>query len=174
MKSSLLDRVLSMKVSIGRSPLTSVQGWAGKCQRDSQTDSSTRYLTENLNVLITFLYGQPEHKMKLSESPWRIQQFPYSPSSSSSPEVPAKLSENKRQRKNRESYLREVYCHMGIPWLNIRTTWDLYKIQILRLHPKAIKSGFGMNGTQTSGLFWKLPRLFQSLSDQALSQLLVF
>lgn len=52
--------------------------------------------------------------MKPSESPWTAQQVPYSNNSDLCPEILPKLSENKRERtNNRESYLREVRCHMG-------------------------------------------------------------
>lgn len=49
------------------------------------------------------------------------------------------------------------------------------KIQMPRLRPRPIKSGFGRDGTQTSGLVLKAPQVISiTLSDQALSQLLAF
>lgn len=117
--------------------------------------------------------------MKLSEFPWTIQQVPYSANSDPCPETLAKLRENKRERSNREHYLREVCRHMGTLAINLGCVLEppgtFKNSQMPRLHPRPIKSGFGRDGTRTSELFLKAPQVIPiTLSDQALSQLLAF
>jgi len=85
--------------------------------------------------------------MKPSESPWTTQQVPYSANSDPYPEILAKLSEDKRERRKRESYLREVCCHMGTLAVNLGCTLEppgtFKKIQMPRLSPSQLNQDLG-------------------------------
>lgn len=93
------------------------------------------------SVLIKLLYGQPEHKIEPSESPWTIQELPHSTMPRDMSQTPWK----QKRKEDEDSYLKEdhyLFHPMGILALNLGYTLNhvgvFFKNPDPRLHPNQL------------------------------------